>query len=75
MFKMMNIIDAEKERFSSVCESKLKQFSCVLGMKPSLANCYLRDINEVNSILEMLANHSMKAKPSYSSSDLIGLVK
>jgi hypothetical protein len=44
-------------------------------MKPSSANYFIPDVHDVGIILDMLANHSAKAKKAFSSSDLLGLVK
>ncbi|GBG30958.1 Alpha,alpha-trehalose-phosphate synthase UDP-forming [Hondaea fermentalgiana] len=47
-------------------------FTCVVGEKPSVAQYYVNDVEEVQSLLEVLARVSTKSRASRSMGDILG---
>ena len=72
MFRVVKAI--RKEKSSIISDKKaFKSFTCTVGRKPSLADYYVNDANEIVQFLELLRGWSNKSKKNFSYGDLSSL--
>ncbi|CAG9333089.1 unnamed protein product [Blepharisma stoltei] len=73
--EMFKVVKALKKEGSNLLAHKreLKSFTCTVGRKPSSADFYVNDANEVVHILEQLRGWSNVCKKNYSYGDLRAL--
>ena len=69
MFKMINALKRKQSGILAV-KGSLKSFTCTIGRRPSRANYYVNDIEELIQVLGLLRGWSNKSKRNLSSGEL-----